>query len=177
MGNAALCTGGPVSNTGLALHRLGIPTQLICKIGTDAFWADVRELIESYDPRLTAGIMEDSQVVTSSSIIISPPGVDRIVLHNPAANHSFSANDIDFNKLNQAALFHFGYPPVMRKMYSQTGQGLVELFRQVKRTGITTSLDMCYPDPASDGGRVDWLAILKACLPWVDIFLPALKSY
>ena len=32
---AALSTGGPVSNTGLALHRLGIPTRLICKIGAE----------------------------------------------------------------------------------------------------------------------------------------------
>ena len=176
VGNAALCTGGPVSNTGLALHRLGIPTQLICKIGTDAFGRIVRELIEAYDPGLTAGIVEDPQVVTSYSMIISPPGVDRIVLHNPAANHSFSANDIDFKRLNQAALFHFGYPPVMRMMYSQTGQGLVELFRRVKQTGMTTSLDMCYPDPASEGGRVDWAAILKACLPWVDIFLPSIEE-
>ena len=36
VGPAALSTGGPVSNTGLALHHLGIPTQLICKVGADA---------------------------------------------------------------------------------------------------------------------------------------------
>jgi sugar/nucleoside kinase (ribokinase family) len=176
VGPAALCTGGAVSNTGLALHRLGIPTQLICKIGSDAFGRIVRELIESDGPGLAAGIVVDPQAATSYSMIISPPDVDRIVLHNPAANHTFSADDIDYQLVDQAALFHFGYPPIMRRMYAQDGQGLVDLFRQVKQTGVTTSLDMCYPDPASEGGRVDWETILKATLPWVNIFLPSIEE-
>jgi sugar/nucleoside kinase (ribokinase family) len=61
-------------------------------------------------------------------------------------------------------------------MYVQNGQGLVDLFRKAKQTGVTTSLDMCYPDPAAEGGRVDWAAILKASLPWVDIFLPSIEE-
>jgi sugar/nucleoside kinase (ribokinase family) len=176
VGPAALSTGGAVSNTGLALHRLGIPTQLICKIGADAFGRIVRELIESEGHGLAAGLVADPQASTSYSMIISPPDVDRIVLHNPAANHTFCAEDIDYHLVGQAALFHFGYPPVMRRMYAQNGQGLVDLFRQVKQTGVTTSLDMCYPDPAAEGGQVDWTAILKATLPWVDIFLPSIEE-
>jgi sugar/nucleoside kinase (ribokinase family) len=176
VGPVTLCTGGPVSNTGLALHRLGIPTQLICKVGADAFGRIVRELIESYGPGLAAGIVVDPQAATSYSMIVSPPDVDRIVLHNPAANHNFSADDIDFQLVEQAALFHFGYPPVMRRMYAQGGRDLADLFRRVKQTGVTTSLDMCYPDPAAEGGRADWAAILKATLPWVDIFLPSIEE-
>jgi sugar/nucleoside kinase (ribokinase family) len=176
VGAASLCTGGPVSNTGLALQRLGIPTQLICKVGDDAFGRIVRELIDSYGSDLAAGIVVDPQVATSYSMIISPPDMDRIVLHNPAANHTFCADDIDYELVGQAALFHFGYPPVMRRMYANAGQGLVDLFRRVKQTGATASLDMCYPDPAAEGGRADWAAILKDTLPWVDIFLPSIEE-
>ena len=154
VGPAALSTGGAVSNTGLALHRLGIPTQLICKIGADAFGRIVRELIESECHGLAEGLVVDPQAATSYSMIISPTDVDRIVLHNPAANHTFCADDIDYHLVGQAALFHFGYPPVMRRMYAQNGQGLVDLFRQVKQTGMTTSLDMCHPDLAAEGGQV-----------------------
>lgn len=176
VGAAALSTGGPVSNTGLALQRLGIPTQLICKVGADAFGHIIRELINSYGTELAAGIVEDPQVATSYSMIISPPDMDRIVLHNPAANHTFSADDINYQLVGQAALFHFGYPPVMRSMYAHAGQGLVDLFRRVKQTGVTASLDMCYPDPAGEGGQADWPAILKAALPWVDIFMPSIEE-
>ena len=176
VGAAALSTGGPVSNTGLALHRLGIPTRLICKVGADAFGRILRELIDSYGPTLSEGILVDTKTTTSYSIIVSPPDVDRIVLNNPAANHTFSADDVDYQLVRQAALFHFGYPPLMHKMYIHKGQGLVDLFKRVKQTGATASLDMCYPDPTSEGGRADWVTILKATLPWVDIFLPSIEE-
>ena len=176
VGAAALSTGGPVSNTGLALHRLGIPTQLICKVGADAFGRIVRELINSYDPHLSEGIRVDPQTTTSYSIIVSPPDVDRIVLNNPAANDTFSADDVDYQLVSRVALFHFGYPPLMRKMYIQKGQGLVDLFQRVKQTGATASLDMCYPDRSGEGGQADWVSILKATLPWVDIFMPSIEE-
>ena len=35
VGPVGFMTGGPVSNTGLALHRLGIDTRLIAKTGAD----------------------------------------------------------------------------------------------------------------------------------------------
>ena len=35
IGPATFSTGGPVSNTGLALHRLGIATRLMGKVGDD----------------------------------------------------------------------------------------------------------------------------------------------
>ncbi len=176
VGAAALSPGGAVSNTGLALRRLGIPAQIICKIGADTFGRIVRELIDSYSPGMAAGIVVDAQAATSYSMIVSPPDVDRIILHYPGANHSFSADDIDYPLISRTALFHFGYPPVMRRMYSEDGQGLVDLFRRVKQTGATASLDMCYPDPAVEGGRADWATILKATLPWVDIFLPSIEE-
>ena len=45
VGTVALSTGGPVSNTGLALHKLGVPTQLMGKIGDDLFGQAVRQLV------------------------------------------------------------------------------------------------------------------------------------
>jgi sugar/nucleoside kinase (ribokinase family) len=176
VGAATLSTGGPVPNTGLALHRLGMPTHFICKTGSDAFGTIIRRIVESESAGLSAGIIADAKVSTSYSLIISPLGVDRIFLHNPGANHFFGAEDIDYSLVSQSALFHFGYPPVMRKMYENNGQGLVDLFRRAKRTGVTTSLDMCYPDPDTEGGQADWAAILGSTLPYVDIFLPSIEE-
>ncbi len=176
IGPAFLCTGGPVSNTGLALQRLGIPTFLNAKIGADPFGQVVHRLVESFGPNLVRGIRVNPLATTSYSMILSRPGMDRLILHHPGANHTFTAQDVDYTLLSSASLFHFGYPPVMRSMYANGGQGLVELFQQVKQTGVTTSLDVSYPDPTSPGGRVDWRAILKAALPCVDIFLPGFEE-
>src|SRR5512137_1574167 len=61
VGPATLSTGGPVSNTGLALHKLGIPTQLMGKVGDDLFGQAVTQLVSVYDPRLVAGMVVDPQ--------------------------------------------------------------------------------------------------------------------
>ena len=176
VGSATMSTGGAVSNTGLALHLLGIPTWLIGKIGADPFGRIVRSLVESYDSRLAEKMVVDPLASTSYTVIVSPPGVDRLFLHSPGANHSFGADDIDYRLISQATLFHFGYPPVMRRMYTNGGQELVELFRRAKSTGVTTSLDMCHVDPASEAGKANWAEILKAVLPFVDIFLPSFEE-
>ena len=92
-GEAAFSTGGPVSNVGLALHRLGIPTQLIAKIGADPFGRAVTRLIQGIDKNLLGGLRTHKAEPTSYSIIISPPGVDRIFLHCPGVNDLFSSQD------------------------------------------------------------------------------------
>ena len=78
--------------------------------------------------------------------------------------------------LRDARLFHFGYPPLMARMFADNGAQLTEIFRRVKSLGLTTSLDMALPDPNSPAGRADWLTILKNTLPHVDIFLPSLDE-
>jgi len=176
VGAAAFSTGGPVSNTGLALHKLGIPTRLMGKIGADLLGQAVLEVVRSYDAGLAANMLADRQSSTSYSVIISPPGVDRIFLHSPGANNTFCAADVQYDQVAQAALFHFGYPPLMRRMYEQDGAELLSIFRQVKASGVTTSLDMAFPNPTSPGGQADWRAIYRAVLPYVDIFLPSIEE-
>jgi len=175
-GPALFCTGGPVSNTGLALFHLGVPTRLIAKVGADPFGDIVRSLVERFDPRLVQGLVTDANSPTSYTVIISPPGVDRIFLHCPGANDQFYAADIDLSLLESASLFHFGYPPIMRRMYIDDGADLAEVYRRAKSTGVTTSLDMTFPDPLSESGRVDWRKILAGALPNVDIFLPSFEE-
>ena len=149
VGPAALSTGGPVSNTGLALHKLGIPTQLMGKIGDDLFGQAVRQLVAGYDPRLADGMVVDPQANTSYTVVINPPGVDRIFLHCPGANDTFSADDVRYDLLADAGLFHFGYPPLMKLMYADGGTQLSSVYRRAKATGVTTSLDMAFPGSSS----------------------------
>jgi sugar/nucleoside kinase (ribokinase family) len=171
-GPATISTGGAVSNTGLALYKLGIPTQLIAKIGRDPFGEAVCRIVSGYNPTLIDGMVIDPNSSTSYTVILSPPGLDRMFLHCTGANETFSPDDIDYQTLDQAALFHFGYPPVMRQFYRDGGAGLVEMLRRAKATGVTTSVDLTFPDPISDSAHLDWDAIFAASLPYVDIFAP-----
>jgi sugar/nucleoside kinase (ribokinase family) len=177
IGEAHLSTGGPVSNTGLALHTLGVPTKLAAKVGMDFFGRAILEILENYDRRLTDGVKVEPQVRTSYTVIINPPGIDRIFLHYVGANDDFYASDIDYRLVAESDLFHFGYPPVMKTMYISGGRELARVFQLAKATGVTTSLDMAFPDPASYAAQVDWREILSAVLPHVDIFAPSVEEF
>jgi sugar/nucleoside kinase (ribokinase family) len=176
IGAAQFSGGGPVSNAGLALHQLGIPVDLIAKIGADPLGGILKGIVEGRGPRLADGLITDPRGVTSYSIIISNRSTDRIFLHCTGENDTFGPEDIDFQQVKKADLFHFGYPPNLRRMYRADGRALEHVMRSAKAAGATTSLDMSLPDPNSESGKVDWRTIYRSVLPHVDIFLPSLDE-
>jgi sugar/nucleoside kinase (ribokinase family) len=61
-------------------------------------------------------------------------------------------------------------------MHEQEGAELEELLRRAGERGVTVSLDLSLPDPASEAGKAPWRKILHRILPYVDIFLPSLEE-
>jgi sugar/nucleoside kinase (ribokinase family) len=173
VGSAKLSTGGAVSNTGLAMRILGQPVELVGKVGDDAFGEAVARVLESYGEGLGRGLRVGRDASTSYSIVVNIPGRDRIFLHCPGANDQFDADCVEEAVLAGADLLHFGYPPIMARMRENGGASLESLFRRAKAEGAGVSLDMAMPDPAGPSGRVDWRAVLKRTLPFVDVFLPS----
>jgi len=176
VGAAQFSTGGAVANTGLALHRLGVQTALIGKLGDDPFARRVLEILRGYDPGLAETMCSVPGETTSYTVVVSPPGSDRIFLHCPGANATFSGDEIDFDQLNGAKAFHFGYPPLMEKLYLDGGEAMHRVFSLAKQHGMTTSMDMASVDADSSSGCIDWLAWLKRVLPAVDIFAPSIDE-
>lgn len=173
MDAASVHTGGSVANTGLALKLLGNDVTLLGKVGKDAFGSIVENILAGYG---AGGLITDEHSSTSYSVVLAVPGMDRIFLHNPGANDSFSAADISEEALADAVLFHFGYPTLMRRMYEGKGAELLKLFRRVKGTGIATSLDLTAVDPQTEAGQADWQEILAGTLPYVDFFVPSFEE-
>ena len=175
VGDAVLSIGGPVCNTGIAFIKMGIQdVELIAKVGCDVFGRAVVDLVSQHtDPR---GVRMVAGEATSYSVVLALPGIDRIFLHNPGANDTFCAADIDWSLVREADLFHLGYPPLMRALYSRDGTELADIFMKAKETGATTSLDMALPDANSESGKVNWARILERALPYVDIFVPSIEE-
>jgi sugar/nucleoside kinase (ribokinase family) len=176
VGPAIVSTGGPVSNTGLALFHLGIETKLMGKVGKDAFGGIVLDLVNARNPKLSDGIIVADGETTSYSVVLSLPGNDRSFLHCPGANDTFCSDDLKLEDINQTRIFHFGYPPLMARMYADDGRDLENVFCKVKSAGVTTSLDMVMVKPHSAAGQADWHKILKRTLPHVDFFLPSIEE-
>jgi sugar/nucleoside kinase (ribokinase family) len=175
MGPIRFFTGGTVSNTGLASVRFGMPTVLMGLVGDDVFGREILNVIRAHGGD-AGGIQIRSGVTTSYTIVLAPPGVDRIFFHHPGSNDLFDASCIDFARVEKAGLFHFGYPPLMKSMFENHGEELIRIYRRARQTGVVTSLDMALPDPASPAGLADWKRILTELLPLVDLFLPSIEE-
>lgn len=175
MEGADVHTGGSVANTGLALRFFGADVRLMGKLGDDAFGRMILDILAAHGCD-GADMAVEKGGVSSYSVVLAIPGQDRIFLHAPGVNDSFCCEDLDFKRIAEARHFHFGYPPLMRRMYENGGAELVTLFRRVKAMGLSTSLDMAAVDPASEAGRQDWKAILRAVVPYVDYFLPSAEE-
>jgi len=176
MSGLKLSTGGAVANTGIALKKLGISTALLGKVGTDAFGKVILEILKKEGKTLAENMIISGNEVSSYTIVLNPPDTDRIFLHYPGPNHTFTANDIPYEKIKSSRIFHFGYPPLMQKFYENDGKELVKMFQRIRKMKIITSLDMAMPDPESPAGRVDWFKFFKNVLPLVDIFMPSIDE-
>jgi len=149
---------------------------LMGKCGADPFGQILLERLGELAPGAEAGMHVVADHNTSYTIVIAPPGIDRMFLHCPDANDAFGPEDVDLNVVARSRLFHFGYPPLMRRMYADGGAEARLILQGAREAGAVTCLDLSFPDPGSDAGRTDWQALLARMLPSVDLFLPSLDE-
>ena len=175
MGKCVVVAGGPVTNAGVSIRRLGVKTELIGKVGNDEFGKLVLDWYEKNERHFKGIKMVDGES-TSYTIAICIPGIDRFYLHHCGANDTFGYDDMEFDLVKRSKLMLFGYPPWMRKLYENTGYELTRILKKTKELGTTTVLDLSLPDVDSPAGQVDWLAILKNWVPLTDIMAPSAEE-
>ncbi len=176
VGAMDVSTGGAVSNTGLALHRLGVSVRLMATVGGDMLGRATVEFLNARDPALSQLITVQPELSSSYTIVLAPQKVDRIFLHANGPNAVFGIANIDFSLIAQAKIFHLGYPTLLPRLIADEGAELEELYRRAKSAGVLTSMDLTLPDPNSQSGQADWPTILRRTLPYVDVFVPSIEE-
>jgi sugar/nucleoside kinase (ribokinase family) len=171
---AAISLGGPVSNTGIGMVKLGVNVYFVTRLVDDIFGRLTLELMKK--SANTEGVKVIEGESSSYTLVIAPPGIDRIFFHSPGTNNTFSSDDINPELCRRAKIFHLGYPPLMRTLYENHGKELIELYKKVKETGVVTSLDMSLPDPNVPSGKLNWRNVLERLLPYVDLYLPSAEE-
>lgn len=174
--SSTVAAGGSVANTGGALLRLGVDALLVGRIGEDGFGGEVERALGTLHHGAASGLHRVAAERTSYSVVLSAPRFDRIFFHFAGANDHFTSADVTDGDLAGRDLLHFGYPTAMRSIYENDGEELLRLLSRAKDAGLTTSLDISYPQPGSRAARVDWRGLLERVLPWVDFFLPGLDE-
>lgn len=166
--------GGVVANTGLAMKKFDKKVFLNGLVGDDFIGKIAIEWLDKY--KLSDGIKVTDKAGTAFSIVIAPPGIDRIFLESPGCNQIFDTSFINLDAVSQSRMFHFGYPPLLKQFYQNNGSQLVDLFSRIQKMGVVTSMDFSLPDSESESGRINWPEIMKKILPFTDIFVPSLEE-
>lgn len=174
VGDVVLSTGGAVSNTGIALSKLGCNVSYMSSVGHDEFGDIIIKKMARYGS--VEGFLRNEQISSSYSVILAIPSIDRIILHNSGCNDYFSVENINWEIVASARLFHLGYPPIMKSLYENDGVELANILKTVKTMGISTSIDMALPDPNSEAGQMDWSEWFRNVLPHVDFFIPSIEE-
>lgn len=176
VGPLTFAIGGCVGNTGVALHRLGLPTTLVARVGDDPLGRLLTALVRAAVPPAACRLQVTPGAATSYSLITNRPGEDRGIAHFAGVNDRFVAADVPAALLARASHLHVGYPPLMAAMVADDGRELVALLRTAREHGATTSVDMAAVRTAAGERGVDWRRLLAAVLPHVDVFLPSLDE-
>ncbi len=162
----SLHTGGCATNTATTLARLGLPVEVIGKVGPDALGDFVLNALT--ERRIgTRGITRDQEVGTSGTMVMVAPNGERRFVHYIGANARLTLDDIDFAIVKAGSILHVGGSLVLPGI---DGQPTAELLCQARGAGVITFLDTVWDDT----GR--WMEILAPCLPYVDYFVPSLSE-
>jgi len=157
-----LTTGGIVSNSGIAMARLGMKAAAFSYVGLDAWASEIREKYEE-------------EGIDTQRLLTHPTGATSttVVLIDPSGERSF-AHSVGAPLLMDGPLFHrhmdlfarsrmmvLGYYSLMPNLEPD----LPGVFAAIRRLGCLTVLDA-----AGDGGTMQ---PLDRVLPHLDVYVPS----
>jgi len=140
------------------LAALGSRVGFVTKVGEDFFGTSAMERLRERGVDLQAIAHGAKSGVT----LILPHGQQRHILTYPGTISELRYEDLDLDYLTSARHFHMSSLFLQRELLRH----VPELFRRMKSSGLTTSLD------TNDDPDDRWDNILDEILPHVDILLP-----
>jgi sugar/nucleoside kinase (ribokinase family) len=162
----SLHTGGCAVNAATALARLGLPVEVIGKVGTDPFGDFVVDALQKRGIG-ARGVRRDAQAGTSVTMVLVDPDGERRFVHYIGANACLTLADVDLEIVEAASIFYVGGSLVLPGI---DGEPTAELLRRARAAGAVTLLDTVWDDT----GR--WMQLLEPCLPHIDYFIPSLPE-
>jgi sugar/nucleoside kinase (ribokinase family) len=162
----SLHTGGCAINAATALARLGLPVEVIGKVGADQFGDFLlTELQQRHIGK--RGVSRHPTIGTSATMVMVEEDGERRFVHYIGANAELKIEDINLDLLQEFAIIHVAGSLVLPGL---DGTPSAHLLKSAQATGVVTFLDTVWDDT----GR--WMKVLEPCLPHIDYFIPSLPE-
>jgi sugar/nucleoside kinase (ribokinase family) len=157
--------GGIVSNTGIAMARMGMNVAAFSHLGQDAWAKLVRDLYQGEGLDTALLIDHDSEATSTTVVTIDPTG-ERSFFHCVGAPRTMTGRlyDEHFDALRQARMVLVGYYSLMPNLEDD----LPAVFAKLRKAGCQTALDA-----AGTGGG---MSPLDRILPELDVYVPSLAE-
>lgn len=152
------------SSSAILAHNLSVLRRrvgFITLCGSDAMGAIAMERLAEGGVELSRSKQGGPGTKTGVTILL-PHGRSRRILTYPGIMLDMKVADLDIDYLASARHFHLSSLFLLRGLHA----GLADLLRELKRRGLTLSLD------TNDDPDGQWNGVLQEVLPLVDILLP-----
>ncbi|MGB6043012.1 MAG: carbohydrate kinase family protein [Pirellulales bacterium] len=157
-----LTTGGIVSNTGIAMARLGMGVAAFSYVGDDSWAAIIRDryLEEGLN---TDYLLTHPDAATSTTAVLVDSTGERSFAHCVGAPKEMTKRTFldHLDLFSQSRMTLFGYYSLMPRLEKD----LPEVLQAIRETGCQTALDA-----AGVGGSMQ---PLDAALPYLDVYVPS----
>lgn len=153
-----LHSGGLAHTTGVTLAKLGVPTAVVGRVGTDRLGTFLIDVLREHG--IEAYVQRDDVGRTSATVVVVASSGERSFLHFPGANAHLAPHDIPEALLARSRIVHLGGYFLLPAL---DGAPAAALFQRAKALGCHTSLDMAWDV------RARWMSTLAPCLPYLDV--------
>jgi sugar/nucleoside kinase (ribokinase family) len=157
-----VATGGIVSNSGIAMRRLGMKVAALGYVGDDEWASMIRQRLDDVGIDTSALTARPAAATTTAVVLIDPSG-QRSFAYCPGATNELDRTaflrHLDLFARSRFALV--GYYSLLPKLE----QDLPEVLAAIRDRGCRTALDS-----AGDGGGME---PLDRILPHLDVYVPS----
>ena len=143
------------------LSSLGVQVGFITRLGSDELGRIALDRLRESRVDLSRVVRTAGNTKTGVTILLNHGGSRRILTY-PGAMFEMSQADLDLDYLSCARHFHLS----SLFLHKALQPGLPAIFRELKRRGLTISLD------TNDDPDDRWDGVLDELLQYVDILLP-----
>lgn len=164
------CVGGCAANTlaGLAIMDPALPLYCLGSIGGDDDGKYILDRLERWRIN-TDGVLVKPDVITSFTDVMAVDSTgERTFFHARGANAKFGFDNLDFEIIKKAGVFHMGYALLLDefdKPDEEYGTVMAKVLCQVQKLGIKTSIDVV----SEEGER--FAQVVKPSLKYCDYFI------
>lgn len=161
-----ITTGGNATNCSIAMAKMGVPCDIIIKVGQDALGEFVRS--ECVKHRIgTEGLVLANDSHTPFTFVAVLSHGERSFFHTMGTNGTLCQADVRLDVVRRAK-FCFVTGTMVMKTFD--GEQTARVLAEAQKAGAQTLLDTVYLDSAP---KKQWDDAILPCLPHLDYFIPS----